>query len=243
LFVEKPLCHSLSGLHEIDEAIAKHAEQLPMIMVGFNRRFAPLAKGLKDAFAGVSGPLTTTYRFNAGAIPAEHWTQVDDIGGGRIVGEACHAIDFVTWLTESLPTRVFAESVGGSQAPGITDDQCFITLRHTDGSVSNIGYLAGGDKSCPKERVEVFGGGISAILDDFCQLTVYKNGKRSYRKQRQDKGHSAEIEAFAAAVLRGGPAPITWREIRTTSLASLLAVESLRTGVPLAIGDDSCPSG
>jgi predicted dehydrogenase len=130
---------------------------------------------------------------------------------------------------------VFAESIGGPAAPETTDDQCFITLRHADGSVSNIAYLAGGDKSCPKERIEVFGGGITAILDDFRQLTVYKNGKRSMRKGRQDKGHAAEIDAFAEAVSRAAAPPIPWRELRTTTLASLLAVESLRTGEPQAI--------
>ena len=235
LFVEKPLCHSLDGLREIDDAIVEQNGRLPILMVGFNRRFAPLAQELKDVFAGMSVPLTISYRFNAGSIPSDHWTQVDEIGGGRIVGEACHAIDFVTWMTGALPKRVFAESIGGLQAQKITDDQCFITLRHADGSVSNIAYLAGGDKSCPKERVEVIGGGITAVLDDFCQLTIYKNGKRSVRKRRQDKGHSSEIEAFAEAIARGGPAPIPWDEIRTTTLASLLAVESLRSGDPLPI--------
>jgi predicted dehydrogenase/threonine dehydrogenase-like Zn-dependent dehydrogenase len=243
IFVEKPLCHTLAGLRDIEEALTERTGPLPIIMVGFNRRFAPLAQTLKQVFAPRSVPLTITYRFNAGAIPADHWAQVDEIGGGRIIGEACHAIDFVTWLTAALPTRVFAESIGGPHAPTITDDQCFITLRHADGSVSNIAYLAGGDKSCPKERVEVFGGGLTAILDDFSQLTVYKNGKRAVTRRRQDKGHSAEIDAFARAIASGGSAPISWSEIRTTTLASLLAVESLRAGAPLTVCHEFSPAG
>ncbi len=168
-------------------------------------------------------------------IPADHWTQDDEIGGGRIIGEACHAVDFVTWLTGSLPVRVFAESVGGPAAPEITDDQCFITLRHANGSVSNIAYLSGGDKACPKERIEVFGGGRTAVLEDFRQLTSWSGGKKSVEKGQQDKGHAAEIRAFADAVTGGAESPVSWAELRSVTLASILAVQSLREGIPFSI--------
>jgi hypothetical protein len=112
--------------------------------------------------------------------------------------------------------RVFAESIGGPHAPPITDDQCFITVRHANGSISNIGYLAGGDKAFPKERVEVLGGGRLAVIEDF-------------------KGHQTEIEAFATVLMKGGPAPISWEELRGVSLASILAVRSIREGVPFEI--------
>ena len=113
---------------------------------------------VKEFFATVREPLTISFRFNAGAIPADHWTQDEEIGGGRIIGEACHGIDLATFLCGSPPVRVYAESVGGPER-SVLDDQCFITLRHANGSVSNIAYLAGGDKAFPKERIEVFGGG------------------------------------------------------------------------------------
>jgi predicted dehydrogenase len=175
-------------------------------------------------------------RFNAGAVPPEHWTQDDESAGGRIVGEACHAIDLATHLTGSLPVRVYAESVGGANAPQVTDDQCFITLRHANGSVSSIAYLAGGDRAFPKERIEVFGGGRIAVIDDFRQVTTCSNGKtKSAGSWGQDKGHRAEIEAFVAALSRGGTAPITWAELRAVSHAAILAVRSIREGVPFEI--------
>ncbi len=233
LFIEKPLCMSTQELANIENQLAEQGESAPLLMVGFNRRFAPLAQGLKKAFAQVDAPLTCSFRFNAGEIPADHWTQNDQLGGGRIIGEACHAIDFVTWLTGSLPVRVYAESIGGATAPEITDDQCFITLRHANGSISNIAYLAGGDKACPKERVEVFGGGVTAILDDFKSLTTYSRGRRTAEKSGQDKGHGAEVEAFLSAVKNGQVCPISWPEIRAVTLASILAVQSLREGGPL----------
>ncbi len=160
------------------------------------------------------------------------------MGGGRIVGEACHAIDFVTWLTGSLPVRVYAESVGQQSGGVISDDQCFITIRHANGSVSNIGYLAGGDKACPKERIEVFGGGVTAILDDFSRLTTYSKGKCSVIKARQDKGHAAEVAAFLEACAMRRESPIPWCELRAVTLTSLLAVQSLREGMPFEVGGE-----
>jgi predicted dehydrogenase len=235
LFIEKPLCLTLDELKTIQDRLAEKGEQAPMVMVGFNRRFAPLAQKLKAAFAKVDAPLTCSFRFNAGEIPSDHWTQIDELGGGRIIGEACHAIDFVTWVTGSLPVRVYAESIGGKTAPEITDDQCFITVRHANGSVSNIAYLAGGDKACPKERVEVFGGGVTGILDDFRTLTTYVRGKRVVEKAAQDKGHGAEVDAFLSAVKTGGESPISWGEIRSVTTTSILAVQSLRQGGPLLV--------
>ena len=235
VFMKKPLCLNVSELQQIEQALENSGDERPMVMVGFNRRFAPLALRMRAAFTDLAEPITTSFRFNAGAIPADHWTQDPELGGGRIIGEACHAIDFVTWLTGSLPVRVYAESVARSGTSAISDDQCFVTIRHANGSVSNIAYLSGGDKACPKERIEVSGGGRTAVLDDFRKLTVYRNGRKSVEKQRQDKGHSAEIQAFAAAVSRGGEAPISWPEVRSTTLTSLLAVRSLREGVPMEV--------
>ena len=152
------------------------------------------------------------------------------------MGEACHALDLATFLTGAPPTRVFAESVGGDAAPAIRDDQCFITLRHTNGSVSNIAYLAGGDRAFPKERVEVIGGGRVAVIDDFRSVTTVVEGKRDTGRRRgQDKGHRDEIAAFARALSDGGAAPIPWSDIHAVTTASLLAVRSLREGVPFDV--------
>ena len=236
IFVEKPLCLSIEELAQIEESLAAAGNAAPLIMVGFNRRFSPAAATVKQFFARVDSPLTVSIRFNAGSIPAEDWTQNDDVGGGRIVGEACHGIDLATFLVGSPVVRVYAESVGGTGAPAVTDDQCFITLRHANGSISNIAYLAGGDKSFPKERIEVFGGGQIAVIDDFRTVSLCSKGKTQTTKLRsQDKGHAAEIQAFADALAGKAKAPISWQELRSTTLASLLAVRSLREGFPFEL--------
>lgn len=233
VFVEKPLAMNVEELAEIERTLTNIPGTKPLVMVGFNRRFSPFATPVRDFFASVKAPLTVSIRFNAGMIPADHWTQNDLIGGGRIIGEACHAIDLATYITGSPVVRVFAESVGGPHAPAVTDDQCFITLRHANGSVSNIAYLAGGDKSFPKERVEVLGGERLAVIDDFRETLLTCRGKPKKIRGVQDKGHRAEVAAFAQALTSGGKAPISWEELRSTTLASILAVQSLREGVPL----------
>ncbi|HEY7152860.1 MAG TPA: bi-domain-containing oxidoreductase [Gemmataceae bacterium] len=239
VFVEKPLALTVEELEEIESALTAAPEPKPLLMVGFNRRFSPAAARVKEFFAAVHGPLTVSIRFNAGAIPAEHWTQDEIVGGGRIIGEACHAIDLATFLTGAPPVRVFAESVGGPNAPAVTDDQCFITLRHANGSVSSIAYLAGGDKAFPKERVEVLGGGRLAVLDDFREVVTSSGGKtKKVRAWQQDKGHREEVTAFARVLAEGGACPISWQELRAVSLASILAVRSIREGMPLEITAD-----
>jgi len=236
VFVEKPLARTVEEIAEIEAALEELGSDAPLVMVGFNRRFSPAAVVVRDFLAGAGTPLTVSVRFNAGRLPTEHWTQDLEVGGGRIVGEACHAIDLATYLVGAPPVRVFAEAVGGPESPAIVDDQCFITLRHADGSVSSIAYLAGGDKAFPKERVEVIGGGRVAVIDDFREVvTVLAGRTRRNRFLQQDKGHRQEVERFAAAVSEGGPAPIPWSDLRSVSLAAILAVRSLREGVPFEV--------
>lgn len=235
VFVEKPLALTLEDIDRIEEALTKAQSGL-IVMVGFNRRFSSAAKKVRELYRDVPGPKTVSIRFNAGAIPENHWIHDRTVGGGTIIGEACHGIDLATYLIGSPPVRVFAESIGGGSTPSITDDQCFITLRHRDGSISSIAYLAGGDKAFPKERIEVFGGGIVAVIDDFREVVTCVNGRIKRTKMRsQDKGHGAEVDAFAKALLSNGQSPISWEDIRTVSAASILAVQSLREGMPLEI--------
>lgn len=236
ILVEKPLCLTVEELAEIEEARERCGSSPPLVMVGFNRRFSQAARVVRDFFADVSAPLAVSVRFNAGAVPPEHWVHDEIEGGGRIVGEACHAIDLATFLVGSPVVRVFAESVGSRHAAEITDDQCFITVRHANGSISSVGYLAGGDKSFPKERIEVLGGGRIAVIDDFRKVTTCRNGKVTRVKMSgQDKGYASEVAAFANALCEGHLSPISWEEIRATTLASLLAVRSLREGMPLEV--------
>jgi predicted dehydrogenase/threonine dehydrogenase-like Zn-dependent dehydrogenase len=233
VFTEKPLAMTEEEISAIDAAMGRSSS---LLMVGFNRRFSPCAQAVRKLFVSVPVPLTVSIRMNVGPVAVDHWTQSEEEGGGRLVGEACHAIDLATYLAGARPVRVFAESIGGPKAPVVTDDQCFITLRHANGSISSIGYLAGGDRAFGKERVEVLGGGRLAVIDDFRELTTAVNGKvKSDRRWQQDRGHRAEVEAFAEAVSKGGAAPISWEEIRAVSLASILAVRSLREGLPFDI--------
>ena len=204
------------------------------VMVGFNRRFSPAAKIQKEFFADVADPLGITIRFNAGDIPADHWTQHDLEGGGRIIGEACHAIDLATFLCGSLPHKVFAESVAAFEPGRITDDRCMITIRHQNGSITNIAYLAGGDKRFPKERVEIIGGGRVGVIDDFKSVTLCRNGKLTTKKMKMDKGHREQIRQWAEALKRQEWL-IDWSEIRSTTLASILAVRSIREGMPFLV--------
>ncbi len=233
VFVEKPLALTEQEIAEIETV---KGDSGIIVMVGFNRRFSTPVLEVRRFFAETKAPITVSVRMNAGAVPAEHWAQSELEGGGRIVGEACHAIDLATFLTGSRPVRVYAESIGGVNAPAVTDDQCFITLRHANGSISSVGYLAGGDRASGKERVEVLGGGKFAAIEDFRNVTTVANGKvKTSKSWQQDKGYRAEIEAFAKAVVKGGPSPIPWEEIRAVSLASILAVRSLREGMPFDI--------
>jgi predicted dehydrogenase/threonine dehydrogenase-like Zn-dependent dehydrogenase len=236
VYVEKPLCLNAEELVEIETALAEAGDPAPLLMVGFNRRFSPAAIEVRRFCADAASPLAVSVRFNAGPLPADHWLQNNDEGGGRIIGEACHAIDLATFLVGSPPVRVFAESIASPHAAVITDDQCFITLRHANGSISNVAYLAGGDKAFPKERIEVIGDGRVAVIDDFRTLTTCRGGRTTRRRLRgQDKGHRAEIAAFAEALAAGSPPPIAWDDLRAVTRASILAVRSLREGMPFEV--------
>jgi predicted dehydrogenase/threonine dehydrogenase-like Zn-dependent dehydrogenase len=235
VFVEKPLAMTLEELAEIESALVDHASSGAVLMVGFNRRFSPAAQKVKAFFSKVTGPKTVQVRFNAGAIPAEHWTQDETLGGGRIIGEACHAIDLAVYLTGSLPVRVYAESVGAGGTSPVTDDQCFITIRHVDGSITSVSYQSGGDKAFPKERVEMYAGGRVAVIDDFRKAEGWVNGKaHTLWSGSQNKGHKAEIASFTAA-LQGSELGMSWDEMKSVTAASILAVRSIREGMPFEL--------
>jgi predicted dehydrogenase/NADPH:quinone reductase-like Zn-dependent oxidoreductase len=232
VFVEKPLCIRLEELAEIEATVAEMGDRCPILTVGFNRRFAPATAAVK-AFVSGAGPLSISYRFAPPAIPPDHWTQDEDVGGGRIVGEACHAIDTCTAIAGSPPVRVFAESVGKGGALETTDDRVFLTLRHRDGSVSSVSYQAGGDRSLPAERIEVIGSGRTAVVEGWDRVELRRGGKLTRASGHKDKGHAAEVRAFLDAARKGGDWPIPWDHLRAVTEATLLAVRSLREGNPL----------
>ncbi len=193
----------------------------PLLMVGYNRRFAPMAVQLKQHFAGVH-PLSVHYRVNAGTIPPEHWLS-DPAEGGRIIGEACHFFDFFAFLTDSTPVSVERYAVDRS-----TLDDVQVLVSYADGSVGHLTYTTTGAKATSKERVEVFGGGRSGILDDFRSLQLDTGSKRVLNRRSwfsQDKGHSAELRAFIEAVRKGGPLPITMESLLATTEVSFIAAK------------------
>ena len=234
IFCEKPLCLTEIELAEIVRAYAISGRDR-LLMVGFNRRFAPMAVRMKEFFKQVQEPLALHYRVNAGFIGRDHWVNDPEQGGGRILGEVCHFVDFLTFLAGALPIEVQARSVASLDS--YTDDNVIVSLRFADGSQGTISYLANGDRSYSKERVEVFGGGAVAVLEDFRRLELVRHcRKQTFRSRfRQDKGHRAELEAFAAAVHGQGEVPIPFDEIVSTTLATLRAVESRSSGRPVEL--------
>jgi polar amino acid transport system substrate-binding protein len=214
VFVEKPLALDDDQLDGVLEA-ANHSTG--RLMVGFNRRFSPSAQQAKSLFAKRDTPLSILYRVNAGHIPKDHWTQDPLEGGGRIVGEVCHFIDLMQFLTGAPPVSVFAEAVSAKSPKVVDADSVFITLRFADGSNGAIAYLSEGDKSLPKERIEIFGGGKSFVIDDF------RTGKV------QDKGQRSQIGRVCAALLQGGPAPIDLNELAATTRTTFRILDSLRS--------------
>jgi predicted dehydrogenase len=235
VFVEKPLCITFDQLARIEECVTDLGKSCPMIMVGFNRRFSPTLTQLRRFFSAAS-PLSLSYRFASGPLAADHWTQNEEIGGGRIIGEACHAIDTCVALTGSLPTRVYAESVDRAGAQQTTDDRVFITIRHANGSVSSISYQAAGDPGFPKERIEVLGTGRSAVSENWDSLTLWSGGRKTNARGGKDKGHRSELREFLKACRGASDWPIPWDELYGVAEASLLAVKSLREGMPQICG-------
>jgi predicted dehydrogenase/threonine dehydrogenase-like Zn-dependent dehydrogenase len=236
VFVEKPLAVDRVGLREVVDAARASRGQL---LVGFNRRFAPLAVRLRAAFATRSGPALLHYRVNAGFVPKTHWTQDAVEGGGRIVGEGCHFIDFAQFMTDALPIRVSATSVRSGNDRETDSDSVAITLGMADGSVASILYVALGDKRFPKERFEIFADGSVGLLDDFRSGLLVRNGREeSLRGGAQDKGHDAEVAAFVEAVRSGASSPIALDSLVATTLASFAVLDALRTGETVDLTDD-----
>jgi predicted dehydrogenase/threonine dehydrogenase-like Zn-dependent dehydrogenase len=236
VFCEKPLCLSEIELSKIVHAYESRIfGRNRVLAVGFNRRFAPMAIKMKAFLKQVREPLALHYRVNAGFISRDHWVNDIEQGGGRILGEVCHFVDFLTFLTEAMPIEVQAHSLPGLEA--YSGENVVVTLRFADGSIGTIAYLANGDRAYSKECVEVFGGGAIAVLEDFRRLELVRHGRtQTFRSRfRQDKGHRTELQAFASAVRGQGELPIPFAEIVSTTLATLRVVESIFEGRPVGV--------
>ena len=238
VFVEKPLCISFAELDRIADCVETlvQVRRCPLLAVGLNRRFSEAVRIIRNHFSGVE-PLSVSYRFMPGELPTASWPQDPAIGGGRIVGEACHAIDTCAAIVGSAPVRVFAESVGAGGGNQTTDDRVFITLRHANGSISNISYQAAGDRSGPSERIEVFGGGRTATIDGWDAIDMWAHNRHTRARGHKDKGHAKEFRVFTDVCRTGGAWPVAWEHVYATAWASLAAVQSLRTGLPINVDD------
>ena len=231
VFVEKPLAMLPEELDELEEYYEGLAEgRRRLLMVGFNRRFAPSVAGLRSFFDPVNTPRSIIYRVNAGALPLSHWSRNPREGGGRVIGEVCHFVDLASYLADSDPIRVHAESLGADLSTS-EDDSVIATVKFLSGSMATIVYSAGGDPSLPKEQVQVFGGGRTALLDNFRKLSLSAGGSQTERTwSTTDKGHMTEVRAFLAAVRTGGPSPIPFASLARTMRATFAIEESLRRG-------------
>jgi polar amino acid transport system substrate-binding protein len=233
VFVEKPLALDDEELDSVLDAAANSGGRL---MVGFNRRFSPLAQAGKEFFAGRADPLSILYRVNAGRIAREHWIQDELEGGGRIIGEVCHFIDLLQFWIGAQPVTVFAEAISGGNDEAVNADSVFITLKFADGSNGCIAYLAEGNKTLPKERIEIFGQGKAFVIDDFRNAVLYKNGREEKIKLRtQDKGQAEEVRAVCNMILEDSAAPIALEELAVATRATFRINDSLRRGQPVKI--------
>ncbi len=236
IFCEKPLCLTEADLRSIiRHYLALDYLPRPILMVGYNRRFAPMVQQIKSFLAPVAEPLALHYRVNAGFLPSDHWVNDREQGGGRILGELCHFVDLLMFLAASPIVEVEGRVLSSSQR--YSGDNVIASLRFANGSQGTISYLANGDRSFSKERLEIFGGNAVAVLDDFRQLELVRDGKKQtvHSRWRQDKGHRAEWTALADSVQQGKPAPITFDDLVCSTLATLRVQESISHGRRLAV--------
>jgi predicted dehydrogenase len=233
VYCEKPLAIDRAQLDEMAAALQK--EDQPLLMPGFNRRFAPLAVELKRFVDRRQEPLYAHFRVNANVIPPEHWINDPAVGGGRIIGEGCHFIDFLTFLVGETPVDVITQGLPDNGK--YSEDNVVMTFSFPDGSVGVVSYLANGDKAFPKEYVEVFTGGRVAVLHDWRKLELVEKGRRKVRRRllRQDKGHRAAWQAFLTAVQTDKQPPIPYEQLIGVTQASFAAVDSLRSGARVVI--------
>ena len=224
VFVEKPIAISINDLEKISEKISISKKSLT---VGFNRRFSPFSVDAKSLLGDNPGPINVVATMNAGYIPENHWTQDFEIGGGRIIGEACHYIDLISYFTSSdvISVNMCANGI----SPKVNTDNASIFLKYANGSLGVINYFSNGSKSYQKERIEIFQSGKNIVIENFKKIQFYGYKKSGY-KRTQDKGHKTQFENWYNFIKKGGTSTIPFNSIYNTSRASILAIESLKNG-------------
>jgi predicted dehydrogenase len=226
VFVEKPLAMNEEELRLVEEAQRRTGLN---VMVGFNRRYAPLALKLKEFFANRAQPISIIYRANVGYRPPDHWLHDPKQGGGVIIGEACHFVDFCHWLVGAPPVEVSARALGGTDKGVISEDNVHITLTFADGSLATVAYLSNGSKRYSREQVEVFADNGTGMMDDFKLLKVGRGLGRMKTERawiNQGKGHKETVQAFLNAVAGGKPLQMFEEQVASMH-ATILAMRSL----------------
>ena len=235
IFVEKPLCINEDELNEIIDtysSLITHHSPL-VLMVGYNRRFSPHAVKVSEYLKVRQDPMIINYRVNAGFVPSEHWVHSQEEGGSRIVGEVCHFVDLMQYLTKSNPIRVYAERISANNTTSLNSDNVVITLKFQDGSVGNIIYSASGDKAYSREQIEIFSEGNTIVINDYKRTDFHKSGsKKSYKTFNREMGYKEEMQHFFD-VVRGKSIPgILQEEIFYSTLTVLKINSSLASGKP-----------
>ena len=235
IYVEKPLAMSPDQLSDIRKIYYEIAN--PFLMVGFNRRFAPMVQQARHFFNGCHEPLAMNFRINAGFVPNTHWAQDSQQGGGRIIGEVCHFIDLMQFFSDALVKRVYAQSLPNHDK--YNNDNVAITIGLTDGSVGTILYVANGDKVLPKEYLEIFSDGKVAIIDDYRSLTLYNGGRKKISHHGvRDKGHKNEMIAWVNAVREGKLEPVPFKDSVAATSATFAVIRSLTEGQVVLVDHD-----
>jgi len=227
VFVEKPLAVTLDELNGIKEEISASQNNI-YLMTGYNRRFSKVFGDIKKYFSNNKEPFVINYRINAGFIPKDHWVN-DAIQGGRIIGEVCHFVDTIQYITDSLPVSVFAESLRLNNAKQTDNDNVSILIRFNDGSIGNITYIANGGKTMPKEYCEIFSASKSAIMDNFKEVKFYNNKSVRTTKYNGEKGHKEEIQHYFNIVSANEKPELTFESQYLTTLVTFKINESLKS--------------
>jgi predicted dehydrogenase/threonine dehydrogenase-like Zn-dependent dehydrogenase len=239
VLVEKPLAVNREQLEEIIGACGESrpcpSASSPVLMVGFNRRFSCIARWTKDKFAAIREPLAIQCTVNTGPLPADSWVYDRVDGGGRIIGEVCHFIDLIQYLTNSWPRRVYAETLTSQRSH--RTDNLVITLKMEDGSVASIQYFSGGDKSYPRERVEIFGGGAVGLVDDFRYACFVRKGRKTRLRTwlSADRGHRAEMETLLDVIRHGAQPPVPLADYVCTTLTTFAIEKALKSRAPVEV--------
>lgn len=235
VFVEKPLAIDLAGVEKVRSAVADSDND--RLLVGFNRRYAPLLVEMKNRLAGRTYPLTMLFRVHAGQMESSSW-YLDPSQGTRFIGEAGHFLDVFSFLTDARPTKAFSLSLRPESSTPDDLENISSTIQYDDGSAATLQYLTQGGSKTPKEVLEVLGGGQTLQLQNFTAVQIYTNrGKERIRKGGADKGQSNQMKAFVHAVKSGGAMPISVDCLLDTTLATLACAESMRRGAPVELAE------